>query len=88
MVTGTVCVVGNNSGYIDVLQELGAISIVNPHDTDEFARRLDVLLNQAALRALWQKWAKDYVQQFSYPHIVDRYEELYKEALQQHGNAV
>jgi phosphatidyl-myo-inositol alpha-mannosyltransferase len=88
MATGTVCVVGNNSGYIDVLQELGAISIVNPHDTDEFARRLDVLLNQAALRALWQKWAKGYVQQFSYPHIVDRYEELYKEALQQHGNAV
>jgi len=87
MATGTVCVVGNNSGYIDVLQELGAISIVNPHDTEEFARRLDVLLHQDGLRTLWQKWAKDYVQQFSYPHIVDRYEELYEEALQQHGHA-
>lgn len=86
MATGTVCVVGNNSGYSDVLQELGAISIVNPHDTDEFARRLDVLLNQTALRTLWQKWANDYVQQFSYPYVVDRYEELYKDALQKHGH--
>jgi phosphatidylinositol alpha-mannosyltransferase len=87
MATGTVCVVGNNSGYVDVLQELGAISIVNPRDTEEFARRLDILLNQAALRALWQKWAKVYVQQFSYPYVVDRYEELYKEALKKHGRA-
>lgn len=87
MATGTVCVAGNNSGYIDVLQDLGAISIVNPHETEEFARRLEVLLNQADLRALWQKWAKGYVQQFSYPHVVDRYEELYKDALKKHGHA-
>ena len=86
MATGTVSVAGNNSGYIDVLQDIGAISIVNPHDTDEFARRLDVLLNQAALRTLWQTWAKGYVEQFSYPHVVDRYEELYKDALQKHGH--
>jgi phosphatidylinositol alpha-mannosyltransferase len=87
MATGTVCVAGNNSGYVDVLQELGGLSIVNPHDTEEFARRLNVLLSQPQLRALWQKWAKNYVKQFSYPNIVDRYEKLYEEALKQHGSA-
>ncbi len=86
MATGTVSVAGNNSGYIDVMQEMGAISIVNPHDTAEFARRLEVMLTSPELRAVWQKWAADYVKQFSYPRIVDRYEELYHEALQKHAN--
>ncbi|GAC1502911.1 MAG: phosphatidyl-myo-inositol alpha-mannosyltransferase [Candidatus Saccharimonadales bacterium] len=85
MATGTVCVAGNNSGYVDVLQELGAVSIVNPHDTEEFARRLDLLMHDKELRSLWQKWAAKYVKQYSYPNVVDRYEELYKEALQEHG---
>lgn len=84
MATGVVCVAGNNSGYSDVMQELGGLSIVNPLDAPEFARRLDLLLNRDDLRALWQNWAADYVKQFSYPHIVDRYEELYIEALKTH----
>ena len=87
MATGTVSVAGNNSGYVDVMKELGAISIVNPHDAEEFARRLDVLLNNKELRALWQKWAADYVKQYSYPHIVDLYEELYKDALDKHDDS-
>jgi phosphatidylinositol alpha-mannosyltransferase len=81
MATGTVCVAGNNSGYIDVMQGLGKVSIVNPHDTTEFARRLDLLLHDEQLRELWQEWAAGYVEQFNYPKIVDQYEELYKEAL-------
>lgn len=85
MATGTVSVAGNNSGYADVMQGLGAISLVNPEDTAEFARRLNLLLNEPELRKLWQKWAVDYVKQFSYPLIVDQYEELYKEALKQHA---
>lgn len=85
MATGTVCVAGNNSGYRDVMQGFGAISIVNPHDSDEFARRLNLLLNETDLRKMWQFWAKEYVQQFNYDHIIDQYEELYVEALKQHG---
>ena len=84
MASGVVCVAGNNSGYSDVMQELGRISIVNPRDSVEFARRLDLLLHDEALRTLWQTWAAEYVKQFSYTPIVDRYEELYKEALKQH----
>ncbi len=85
MATGTVCVAGDNSGYQDVMQEIGRLSIVNPEDTAEFARRLDLLLHEKQLRDLWQKWAENYVQQFSYPQVVDQYEELYKEALARHG---
>jgi len=84
MATNTVTVAGNNSGYAGVMQGLGAVSIINPDDTEEFARRLDLLLHEQALRSLWQKWAKDYVKQFNYPQVVEQYEELYKEALKAH----
>jgi phosphatidyl-myo-inositol alpha-mannosyltransferase len=85
MATGTVTVAGNNSGYSDLMQDIGALSIVNPEDTVEFARRLNLMLNQPDIRKLWHKWAQEYVKQFSYPKVVDQYEELYIEALKQHG---
>lgn len=87
MATGTVCLAGNNSGYVDVMQELGAVSIINPTDTEEFARRMGLLLRETALRELWQKWAAGYVKQFSNENVVDLYDELYHEALEQHGRA-
>lgn len=85
MATGTVCVAGNNAGYSGVLQGAGAVAIANPHDTVEFARRLDLMLNEPSVRKLWKQWAHKYVQQFSYPKIVDKYEEFYREALKQYG---
>jgi phosphatidylinositol alpha-mannosyltransferase len=85
MATGTVTVAGNNSGYSDLMQGIGAMSIVNPEDTVEFARRMDLLLHEESLRKLWQKWAKEYVKQFNYPKVVAQYEEFYSEALEQHG---
>jgi phosphatidylinositol alpha-mannosyltransferase len=85
MATGTVTVAGDNSGYTGLMQDIGALSIVNPTDTKELARRLNLMLNQPELRTMWQKWAKQYVQQFNYPNVVDQYEELYKDALAQYG---
>lgn len=85
MATGTVCVAGSNSGYIDVMQGVGAISLVNPEDSEEFARRLELLAHENEVRDLWQAWAKDYVKQFNYPCIVDQYEQLYKDAVKQHA---
>jgi phosphatidyl-myo-inositol alpha-mannosyltransferase len=85
MAMGTVSVAGNNSGYSDLMQGVGALSIVNPEDTAEFARRLDTMLNEQDVRKMWQAWATKYVKQFSYPNVVDQYEALYKEALEQHG---
>lgn len=85
MATGTISVAGNNSGYHEVMQEIGGLSLVNPEDTEEFARRMDLLLREAKLRTIWEKWATGYVKQFNYPRIVDQYEELYREALKQHA---
>jgi phosphatidyl-myo-inositol alpha-mannosyltransferase len=88
MAMGTVTVAGNNSGYSDLMQGVGALSIVNPEDSVEFARRLEMLLHEPELRKVWQNWAKEYVKQFDYPIIVDRYEAFYKEALKvHHGEA-
>ncbi|MDB5176001.1 MAG: glycosyltransferase family 1 protein [Candidatus Saccharibacteria bacterium] len=85
MATGLVAVAGNNSGYADLMQGVGALSIVNPKDSMEFARRLESLLYEETLRALWREWAKDYVPQFSYERIVDKYETLYRQVLARNG---
>ena len=85
MATGTVIIAGNNSGYSDLMQGTGAISIVNPEDTTEFARRMELLLHDEQMRKIWQAWAKKYVKQFSYPIIVDQYEALYEDSLKQYG---
>jgi phosphatidyl-myo-inositol alpha-mannosyltransferase len=85
MATGAVIVAGNNSGYAALMQEIGALSIVNPHDPEDFARRLKLLLNEEPVRALWQQWADTYVRQFNWPKVIDQYEALYHEALERHA---
>ena len=85
MATATVTIAGNNSGYADLMQGVGALSIINPEDTPEFARRLELLMKENEIRKIWQKWAKQYVKQFSYPIVVDQYEALYKDSLKQYG---
>lgn len=77
MAAGTPIVAGDNPGYAGVLQGRGEISLVTPKHADDFARRLHVLLTDKGLRDTWNEWALDYVKQFSYARIVDRYEALY-----------
>ncbi len=81
MATGTVTVAGDNSGYATVMKGLGAISLVNPKHHAEFARRLSLLLYENDLRKLWRDWAKEEIQQYSYPRVVDHYEEVYRAAM-------
>jgi phosphatidylinositol alpha-mannosyltransferase len=85
MAAGTPTVAGDNAGYINTMKETGAISLVNPQDTIDFARRLEIMLFDENIRTVWQKWAKDYVKQFDNKHIVNMYEEFYKKALKKHG---
>jgi len=82
MASGLVTVAGDNPGYESVMQGLGKLSLINPKDTPQFAHRLQLLLFDDDLRALWKKWAKEYVRQFDYPKIVDRYEVVYKAAIE------
>ncbi len=85
MASGLVTVAGNNPGYASVMKGLGAISLINPKDSAEFARRLDVLLHEAGLRKLWREWAEHEIPQYSYPAIVTQYEAIYKQAIKQHA---
>jgi phosphatidyl-myo-inositol alpha-mannosyltransferase len=81
MASGLVTVAGNNSGYTSVLKGRGALSIINPKDTVEFSRRMELLLYDDGLASLWRQWADHYVKKFDYAVIVDQYEQLYKTAI-------
>jgi phosphatidylinositol alpha-mannosyltransferase len=81
MASGLVTVAGDNPGYESVMQDLGKLSLINPKDTSLFAHRLQLLLMDDDLRALWKKWARDYVRQFDYPKVIDRYEAVYETTL-------
>ena len=85
MASNLVTVAGDNSGYMSVLQGSGALSLVNPRDTTDFARRLKLLLTDEPLRKLWRQWARSYVKQFAYKRVVDQYEHLYEQALSQYS---
>jgi phosphatidyl-myo-inositol alpha-mannosyltransferase len=78
MAAGVPTIAGANSGYVSVMKETGKISIVSPRDTSEFARRMEIMLYDQEIRKLWQSWSKEYVKQFSYDNIIDKYENYYE----------
>lgn len=84
MACGLVTVAGDNPGYASVMHGLGAISLVNPKHTAEFARRLDLLLHETDLRKLWRNWALEELPHYTYEQIVAEYLEVYDEALARH----
>lgn len=84
MASGAITIAGNNSGYESLMKGLGQVSIVNPRDEDEFARRLQLMLNEPQLRKLWFDWSGEYVQQFAYPKIINQYIKLYESSLRKH----
>jgi phosphatidylinositol alpha-mannosyltransferase len=84
MAAGCPVVAGDNIGYQSVMKETGAISLVNPKDTVDFARRLEIMLFDEDLRQLWLGWARKYVEQFDYRYVVEQYEAAYKEAIKIH----
>lgn len=81
MACGTPIVAGNNGGYAAVMQGRGLVSLVDPEDTEQFARRLALLLYDRDLAKLWRKWAVEYVKKYDYVRIIDQYEELYARLL-------
>ncbi len=86
MAAGTPVIAGDNPGYESVLHERGALSLVNPLDANDFARRLDLMLYDREMAQLWLKWSRDYVKQFDYKNIVDQYEKLYESAIKTYPN--
>lgn len=84
MACGLVTVAGDNPGYASVMQGMGAISIVNPKHSAEFARRLDLMLHENDLRGLWRTWAHDEVKQYDWAEVVSQYEGIYNAARKTH----
>lgn len=80
MASGCVIVAGNNTGYEGVLRGRGQLSLVNPKDTVEFARRLALLGTDEELRSSWRKWAYAEADRYNYEKIIDQYVSLYKAA--------
>ena len=85
MAAGTPIVAGDNAGYTSTLVDTGALSLVNPKDAVDFARRLDIFLFEQNVRSFWKKWAATYIHKFTFPKIAAQYEEVYKEAIKTHG---
>jgi len=86
MASGLVTVAGDNPGYASVMNGLGAISLVNPKHHAEFARRLNLLLQENDLRVLWRQWAAEQIGQYDYATIVSQYEEVYEAAIRDYDN--
>jgi phosphatidylinositol alpha-mannosyltransferase len=80
MASGCVTVAGNNAGYESVMSGRGQVSIVNPKDTVEFARRLALLGSDEELRSLWRKWARSEAEKYNYDRIIDQYMAVYQAA--------
>ncbi len=78
MASGAPIVAGNNEGYKTVLKERGLFSLVDPEDTEEFARRLEAFLTDTEFAESYRKWGLEYVKQYNYAHIVDQYESVYQ----------
>ncbi len=81
MACGTPIIAGDNPGYSTVMKGRGKISIVNPDDTDDFARRLELMMFDHDIRELWKSWALEYVKQFDYSKVVDEYEAYYQQLI-------
>lgn len=77
MAAGVPVVAANNPGYASVMQGRGFISLVDPKDIEQFAKRLALMLYDEELAELWRKWALECVRQFSYKDVVDHYETIY-----------
>lgn len=81
MVAGSVVVCGDNPGYSSVMVDTGKISLVDPKSTEEFSRRLELLLMDESIKKVWLEWANNYVTQFDYKKVVNKYENAYLKAL-------
>ncbi len=78
MAAGVPIVAGDNPGYATVMRGRGMLSLVDPEDTANFARRLEIMLTDRTVRRAMLDWADAHVDQYDYKNVVDQYEQLYK----------
>jgi len=83
LASGLPIVAADNSGYRDVLNGVGSLSLVNVKDKTAFVRLLNIFLNQTEVRQLYRQWAQDYIVNFDNQLIADQYLKYYYSLLQQ-----
>ncbi len=81
-------VAGDNPGYACVMKDRGLLSLVNVKDTEEFARRLELLLYDEGMRKLWLSWAKEEIKQYDYKRVIDQYVTVYEKAVKAKHDAL
>ncbi len=81
MAMGAPIVAGFNEGYQTVLSGVGQLAMVDPRNKDEFARRLNAILESPEIRDILIDWGYAEVQKYSYTRIVGQYDELFKDIL-------
>jgi len=81
MAAGLPIVAGDNPGYQCVMKDTGLLSLVNPKDPIEFARRLELLLREQEVRDTFLHWSNQYVQQFDVKTVIDQYVKVYDKAV-------
>lgn len=87
MATSTPIVAGNNSGYASVMKGRGKLSLVDPKNEQDFANRLELMMYDDDIRQLWRSWAHNEVKQYSFEHITEMYQTMYKQSLATHSYA-
>lgn len=87
MASGTIVVAGDNSGYREVLNGDGRMSLVDPKQTTEFCRRLELLIDSDKLQKVWKDWARSEVTKYDFPVIARSYINLYKMAYEKKQKA-
>jgi phosphatidylinositol alpha-mannosyltransferase len=85
MAAGCPLVAGDNPGYLGVMQGFGSISMVNSQDSIDFARRLDLMINEPDMRKLWKRWASNYIGQYDYRIVAKKYLDVYEKAMKSHA---
>jgi phosphatidylinositol alpha-mannosyltransferase len=81
MAAGVPIVAGDNPGYASVMKDRGLLSLVDVKNSEEFARRLELLMRDEAMRKLWISWAKEEIKHYDLGVVIDQYEVVYERAL-------
>lgn len=81
MAAGLPIVAGDNPGYACVMKETGLLSLVDPKNSTDFARRLEIMLRDKEVRRVCLDWANEYIKQYDFKKVIDQYEAVYDRAM-------
>jgi len=82
MAMGAPVVAHPNPGYAWVMKGMGRASLVDCRNPENYARHIEMMMQEETLRKSWVDWALEYVKQYDYEFVVDSYEKLYETYLE------